>query len=338
MSNAEASYPSLVETFGIEIKQSTADLPNIREGLSARDAIEHLEQAEDTEAIYAITHAVDEINKVVQITRNNRDRTEELIDLFTPEQLVDMGERIHEYLGSNIDEYTAEGGKPARYEFYVDRLGMYFGGNDTSVTTNFSEFEKRHTEPVTNAKGPYEHNSRRYANYANEMIVRNLTDFYQTGYNIRLLGSTKSADGMLVWARGIAECQFLVLDYVAVQVAKGFEQTIRLPNSEITMTLEDIGANITTLLTKRSLIHARARQINPIIAEQINTSISALAEFTQEVIYRGRWGSRQYEREPIKAKRQILNIASLLMQAVSLEYVQGQEEIPVLDLDSLLKE
>lgn len=338
MSSADVSIPTIQDTFGVEFRQQELDFSQMVEDASARETLEALETKEDTESIFAITHAVNEINKLVKISRTKDGETEELIDLFTAQQLVEMYQRMHEYLGGDIDEFTAEGARAVNYSYFVNRLGMYFTSHDTSVTTNFSEFEKRHTDPSQNATGPLEHNSRRYANYAKEMILKNLATYYQTGFDIELYGPTKVVNGQAVWGRGVAESQFLILDYIAVQAAQGFERRVRLPNSVVTMTIEDIGANIASLLERRSSIYSRSVQINPLIAFAIDEAIGQLNEYTKEVLHRGRWGALQYEREPRKAQREIMGIQALLRQAISLEYVQGEEEIPVLDLDDLLGE
>lgn len=339
MNKDELKPPSIAEMFDVDIRQSVHGLEDIREDMSAREAIESLERSGSAETVFALTHALHEIDQVIKIRRHQKGKEEELIDLFTAPQVLDMAQRIHNYLGADFDEFSKSDDKPAGYQFFVDRLSMYFQASDNSVTTRFSAFEERHTNPTPQARGPMEHNSRRYANYANEMIMKNLSTFYQTGFEITLKGPTKVINAAPVWDRGVAECQFLVLDYVAVQAAQGFEQRVRLPKSDITMTIAEIGDNIAGLLGKRGSIYTKTVSINPLLAEQIDTSISELGDFTKEVLFRGRWGTPRYEREPKDAQRRILAIEALLMQAISLEFVAaGQEEIPVLDLAAIFED
>jgi len=337
MSNTEMTYGNLYDAFGIEIKHSIEDPEAhllLSESASARETLELLEAGQNDETIRNLTHAVNEVSSVVRITKPSENGVDELIDLFTAPQILEMGKRLGDYLGTSVADHINSGNQPFGYPFLVDRLSMYFRASDSSVTNGFSRFEQRHTEPKLNATGPREHNSRQYAAQANAIITRNLNDFYQTDFDIQLLGPTKVVNSKAIWERGIAECQFLVLDYVSGQVALGFEHKVRLPKSEIAMTIDEIAANITALVTRRGLIRDKTNDINPFLAEQIDASIGQLSEMTLEVLHRGRWGARMYEREPKKAQRKILETASLLLHAVGLEQVSGQEEIPVLDMDS----
>jgi hypothetical protein len=338
MNRSEDSYGILSDAFGVEIQHSidTDETSSIlTEGASARETLQLLEAEEKYDAIADLEHAVHEVSSTVIITRSGKNGVEELTDLFSAPQILEMAKRINDYLGTNIDDHIKNGSRPPGYQFLIDRLSMYYLASDRSVTEGFGRFEQRHSDPLPNAYGPRQQNSRQYAAQANAVITRNLREFYQSDFDVQLIGPTKIVNANAVWERGIAECQFLVLDYVSSQVALGFDHKVRLPKSEIAMTIDEIAANITALVAQRRIINDKTRDLNPFLAEQINRSIDELNELTLEVIYRGRWGSRMYEREPQKAQRKILNTASLLLHAVGLEHVSSQEDIPVLDLSSL---
>ncbi len=342
MSN-EYSSQSVYELFGVEILHSTGgpEMSEFREDMSARQTIELLEDQGQSESVFRLAHAVAQIGRVIQISRTSDSGDhEELLDLFTADQITKMQSRLVNYSGNDdLDEFFKDRSLPAYYEFFVNRLGMYIPPSDNSVTASaFSRFEERHTDPVENARGPLETNSREFANFANSTILKSLSDFYQMGLDIRLKGPARVTNGAMVWDRGVAECQFLILDFIASEAAKSYEQKVRLPKSHITMSLGDIATNLSVLLSRKPRIVDAARAINPVLARDIDDSISVLGEFTQEVVRRGRWGALRYEREPQKAQRQILAVQELLIRAADIGFSVSQAEIPIFDPSNAQKD
>ncbi|MEI9914177.1 MAG: hypothetical protein WDN66_04355 [Candidatus Saccharibacteria bacterium] len=145
-------------------------------------------------------------------SRETEDETEDIADIFTAEQICDMAGRIDGYLGMGVEEHLRHLEAPKGYEFYVGRLAAHFIATDRSITSSFSSFERRHTDPVDKATGPLEHNSREYANTAKEVIAKQFEEYYQPDFAISLVGPRKAVgSGRESWERGISECQFLVM-------------------------------------------------------------------------------------------------------------------------------
>lgn len=320
-------------TFGLEIVHSSTEINEVPSTTSARESLAEAKFNGDIERLDAIVFAVDEVSRVLRISRQSEsDDIETLEDIFTAEQIEAMSNRMHEYLGMSIDEHLAKLEQPPGYPEYIGKLAMYFYTSEDIVTSSFGAFERRHTDPTLKASGPLERNSRQYATYANEMILKQFDSFYQAGFVVELVGPTKKVEGSRVsWERGIAECQFLALDYIRDLLAGGSssKQDIARPS----MTVEDIEENISNLILNHKRIVGEVMLLNHILAEQIDANISDIRDFTREVVHRGRFGTPRFRREPDAARRAIQRVEMLLVHAAALNETRAdQEEIPILDL------
>lgn len=319
--------------FGIEIVHSRSVAGEMPPQLSAAEKIEELKLLEDFDRLLVVSQAASEVSKVVEITRQDENGEQSLIDLFTAEQILEMASRIHSYLGADIDTHLETLSSPRGYPYYIGRLALHFPASDDDVTSQFGAFEARHTNPTPNAHGPKEENSREYANTANTLLLAQFKSYYQTDFDIHLVGPLKKVEGgRQSWERGIAECQFLVLDYIRDLLATGISSEIRHTETPA-MTIEDIETNITNLLLQRNKIVQEVAAINPMLAEQVDLSIDTLRGFTAEVFHRGRMGALRFRKEPDNARRAIQRTEMLLIQAAGLaEGRIDQAEIPVLDI------
>lgn len=334
MSPVRLNNPSRLTTFGIEIAHSRSEATEIPPDQSARETIADLDAVGDIEGLAAIAESVAEINKIVLIGRETEDRVLGLLDLFTATQLKEMRDRIHNYLGKDIDSHLKDISAPTGYPFYIGRLAMHFASPNDDVTSQFGGFERRHTDPSAHATGPREYNSREYANWANEELLRQFVSFYQAEFKVVLIGPTKVVEGSRVsWERGIAECQFLVLDYIRDLLAAGHSSGRATVETD-SMTIDDIEQNITNLLINRKRLVTEIGSINPMLAEQVDQGIDTIGQFTTEVFHRGRMGAQRFRKEPDAARRAIRRVETLLIHAASLaEARDDQAEIPVLELE-----
>lgn len=320
------------QLFGIEIARSQIEANEVPPEQSARETLAQHILAEDVEAISELTKAVNEVSKVVTVTQETEDGTLELTDIFTAGQIQDMSQRIHDYLGTDLETHLSELRAAPGYPFYVSRLAMYFSASNDDVTQAFGAFEDKHTYPASpRATGPRENNSREYANFANDELLRQFATFYQAQFDIRLVGPTKVVEGSRVsWQRGIAECQFLVLDYMRDQLISG--PRVATQNREA-MTQEDIESNLLTLIRNKRQIVAEASSVHQLLAKQLSFRLDELGGLTVNVMHRGRSGVPRFKREPARARAAINEIESLMLQAVAMAETRiDQEDIPVLDI------
>lgn len=328
MQNFEQKTP-----FGIEIACGRFDEQQYTTN-SARETIAHLEQAGEYDQLTDVYEAISQVEQVVNISRENEDDEESLIDIFSADQIIAMHSRMQNYLGSDLDSYLKDPQNPPGYVFFVERLSTQIASRDADDPSLFSSFVTRHLDnPFKNAIGPTEQTSRRYASQATENILNQFKNYYRTDLVINVTGPTKRTDnGSMAWERGVAECQFLVLDYVRDQLAMN-NQDIRSGRHEDAMTFVEIEDNIVTLMRERKRIHKEVVNINPMLAEYIDANIESLAEFTEEVMHRGRMGTPRFMREPRRATHAILNIERLLYQAADQDRGRDdQAEIPILDI------
>lgn len=319
-------------TFGIEIIHSQVEANQAPPDMSAREALADSMTCGDTQRQWDIQHAIQQVSQVVRVWQRTDDaEILDIQDIFTAEQLIAMDSRIQDYLGMDIDSHLETLSAPGGYPFYVGRLAMYFTSSDDEVTSRFSNFEDRHSSRDPKSRGPFEANSREYANFANQELLQQFEAFYQVKFNVDLIGPTKPVGGGRVsWERGIAECQFLVLDYIRDQLITGPRVS---PVAGETMTLEDIGANLTTLLSNRRRLFEQTAAISPLLAADLDDAINGLNPFVVEEMHRGRMGTLRYVKEPVSARRAILAAESILLHAASLaESRHDQEDIPILDL------
>lgn len=327
----ESSPFTHLSTFGIDIIHSRSEASEMPPSMSAREAMMQAKFNGDLQEFETIENAASEVGKVVQVSRSNSDDDETLIDIFTADQVKAMGDRIHEYLGMTIDEHLAQPKQPRGYPAYVGRLALHFWSSEDLVTSNFGSFERQHTDPSVKATGPLERNSRQYAVLASETILKQFDSFYQAELEVKLLGPTKEVEGSQVSERGIAECQFLVLDYIRDELARGSRSN---PNKQSpSMTIDDMSINITNLMVQRDRLVGEISALNPLLAEQVDHAIRAISEFTVEVIHRGRFGAPRFRREPDNARRAIERVEMLLVHAAAMSEARSdQEDIPILDI------
>lgn len=332
MNRSSPLQSNKLDVFGIEILHHRSDAVEVPPDCTASETLGNLEKHEQHEAYMDLADAAHEVSKVVVITRGTGEDKKELVDIFTAEQIIEMRDRIHGYLGKDIDSHLAEVAMPANYPYYIGRLATHFTASNSGLITSFGSFVDRHTDPLAKATGPKERNSRELANWANESLLKQFESFYQSELNIELVGPTKKVEGSRIsWEKGIAESQFLVLDYVRDLLTT--ENNTRAVKSEVrSMTISDIKINIVNLLVNKNRLVAELTTVNPIIAEQVASSIDGLRPFTTEVFHRGRLGKPRYEKEPDNARRALIRIETLLMNAASLaESRADQAEIPILD-------
>lgn len=316
---------------GVEIIYSQVDLTDSQATASARKTLLDCKFQGDAIRQEEILDAADEVCRVVRISRSSDDGTEDLLDIFTSDQIISMKDRIHDYLGCSISGHLDSLKQPRGYPTYIGRLATYFWSSDDEITSSFGSFERRHVDPNDSARGPIERNSRELANLANQKILRQLKSFYQADFSVELTGPTKKVEGSKIsWERGIAECQFLVLDYIRDQLSTA-RRTVS--NQTPTMTIDDIRTNITSIVTGRKGLLKTAGEVSLILSEQLGYAIDNVAEYSLEVMHRGRMGALRFEREPEGARRAIQKVESLLMHIAAMsETRDDQAEIPILDL------
>lgn len=326
---------NIAASFGIELLHTRSEVSEVPPDQPANITIHNLQiSGNEDKQIDEIIKAADEVNSLVSITRNTGERDEGILDIFTTQQINTMHQRITDYLGMSLDEHLKSLKAPIGYPYYVGRLATYFLAGNDDVTAQFGQFESRHTNPAHNAIGPRESNSREYANWGTNEILRQFKEFYQTDLMITLHGPMKPVEGSRIsWERGIAECQFLVLDYVRDQITLTPRSTGDL--SEITtMSVEDIEQNLINLKINRDRIVTEVMTLNPVLADQLDNSIDHLSSFMVEVFHRGKMGEPKYRKYPENARRAIGKVELLLVQAAILYgSTENQEEIPILDFE-----
>lgn len=333
MSTQDASDRISLPTYGIEILHSRSEVNDIPPEITAHEYIEQLEQHGDTDVAQDVLSAATEISQVVQISRKTADGTLGPLDIFTARQLTDMRDRIKEYLGSDIETHLRNVRQPQGYPLFIGRLATHLVARDYEVTSSLHGFLTRHEEPVANAKGPREENSRASAEAANRLMLKQFETFYQSELTIELTGPVKEAPGKYyVWERGIAECQFLVLDYVRDLLAAGRTNNQAATHTEL-MTMSDLEHNIRNLILSRRDLIEGVEGINPLLAEQLEQALNVIKDFAVEVVHRGRMGVPRFHREPDPARRAVSRVEMLLVHAASLNQNRAdQADIPVLDL------
>ena len=321
------------QLLSIRLAHSQAEVTREPVQQTAQETITELTAAGNMEAVADIAGAYNEISKVVDITRTTKAGVEDILEIFTSAQLIDMKDLIQAYLGKDIESHLADVIAPKGFPLYVGRLATHFTASDNTVSSAFGAFEARHTNPVDKAIGPREDISRNRAVEANNTILRQFDEYYDIGLNVTLRGPKKHADGgSSVWERGIAESQFLVIDYIRDQLitGKAAREPVCLPGA---MTIEDIETNIYTILNNKRVLLHDVTEISPMLAEQLEQAIGSVTSFSVESYHRGRMSETRFRHSPDAARRAIVKVEDLLIRAAKLSELQpDQEEIPILDL------
>lgn len=322
------------ELFGVQINHAVNEVSQTPPDTCAAVTIQSLEQSGDmVSAIQVLSNASDIAHFISLELSGGETGLEALLSEFTAPQLQTMTSRLQAYLNSDIPSFVDNPQPPQGYPVFIERLGAYFSGGDSDVTSQFSSFYDRHADPRQNATGPLESNSRGYAVNAMHLIERQLREHYQISFEIKRTGPTVDRPGtMHEWAPGVAECQFLVLDCI-----RDFLSTDTIsktaPPEDYSMTVDDIGNNLQQLLANSKQIIEQVFGVNPDIAARVAFAIDGLKEHTLEVFHRGKPGTPRYMRSPENARRAILRVEELLIEAQrQSELEANQEEIPVLDL------
>jgi len=327
--HSQTSQP--LEMFGIHLDHTRLEPNEYPPDISARESLLELSLAGDEEALAALQNDLNQVGQIVKVTKETPQGTLDLTDIFTANQIHDMAILLQEYLGMDLGSYLESTPMPIGYPNYVGRLATYFSASNDDITRQFGQFESRHTNPLPHATGPLETNSREYANSAIEILLYQIHDFYQADFTVSLTGPQKKVPGTRIsWERGIAECQFLVLDYIRDQLIGGPNVTSDVRE---TMSLEDISSNLTTLLKNRSKLVSKVSLINPLLAQELDQTLISMASLTTETLHRGRLGVLGYEKSPDKARKIISKAESLLVQAASQAQIRSdQQDVPVLDI------
>ncbi len=320
--------------FGIEILHSHAAVSEMPPEVSAAELMRDPIHETNSELVEELLDAAQEISGLVVISREDGKETHGLLDIFTAEQVLEMQKRVREYLGRSLEEHLADISSAPGYSYYIGRLATHFISSDDDVTTSFGSFVSNHIDPAPGARGPLERNSREYANWANHGLLKQFSDFYQTNLKFQLVGPTKPVEGTRVsWERGIAESQFLVLDYVRDLLSAG-NSTRATGEGEHTMSLEDIEANLRILLQEKDRLVAESTIINPLLAEQLGSSIDSLRSYTIGVFHRGRMDVPRFKKEPANARAAVARVELLLVEAAAMSTTRDdQVEIPILDIE-----
>lgn len=323
-------HKQISSPLGVEIIHSRPEALDIPREVSLHDWLQKPGQL-DPELVAKVRDAYTDVTTVVNVRSGSGDEHHELLDLVTPHQVLAMQARIEAYLGQRLGDHLDQPARPVGYEFYISRLASYFRYTDDDITSSFGQFIDRHEDNVSPfATGPHESNSRVYATEANERIVRQLSEYYGVDWEVTLKGPTKPEPGKVsVWERGVAECQFLVLDYLRDQISKG--DTSATPET-LEMSVRDIETNILSILANKHLILPDVHAINPILAESLENRIQALTELTIETFSRGRGGVPRFKQQPRLARATLLATESLLQEAEHQRDLRYDEaEIPVLE-------
>lgn len=327
--NTNDHYPG--EYFGIEIIRSTPEIAEIPPHESAAQALARAVRAGDAEQIALIETADRNISSIMRIEELRNGVEMGLTDLYTADQLGEINRRITVYLGKSLESHIADPGRPTGFNLYVKRLGLHFSSANDDIIRRFGDFERQHENPVINAIGPREQNSRNLALLAIETMQKQFENYYQTKMRFTPVGPTKVENGSRVPVRGIAECQFLVMDYTRDLLAHENASRNRGGSSEV-MTLNDIEANIMTLITQRKIISTELAQINPMLGSQIDELIGQLNALTIPVMHRGRPGVPKFRRDPHTARSLMTQVETILMHAEAMAQTSTiEEEIPVLE-------
>ncbi len=331
---APLSAHQVEASFGVEIRHSYTAATEMPPEVSAAELLQQFEQEGDNEAARALDYAAYEVGQLVTITREVDGEADGLLDIFTGAQVIEMQKRIRDYLGKSLDEHLDDIKAAPGFSYYVGRLATHFFSSDDDVTTRFGDFVTNHIDPEPGARGPLEKNSREYANWANQALITQFNEFYQADFQIELAGPTKTVEGSRVsWERGIAESQFLILDYVRDLLAMG--NSSRVTSEGVpTMTIDDLEANLRNLLLEKDRIVAEAKTINPILASQIEGSIEGLQSYTMGVFHRGRMDVPRFRKHPANARLAIVKVEALLFEAAAMAATrEDQADIPILDLE-----
>ena len=319
--------------FGANILHSVTESAQKPPEVSAFETFQLFDQQGDEEACEAMLQCAFDISCFIEITlENGNNGVEALMMQFTPSQLQRMHDRVTRYLEMDIPTFLSDPVPPQGYPVYIERLGSYFSGADSLVTSQFSSFYDRHVDPSAGAVGPREINSRIYACEALRILERQLAEHYQVPFTYTRSGPYKENSGMIDWEPGVAECQFLILDAVRDLLASDITSP-RTHTESISMTVPDIGSNIHELLVNKGTVVEQVAAVNPDIARQVEFAIDGLRDHVKEVYHRGRPGVPSYTRRPDNARRAILRVEELLLAARRQSDMEvDQEEIPVLDI------
>lgn len=318
--------------FGVNILRSTPEIADLPPEESAAQSLATARRHGDGELILAIEDAERQISSIVHIEEVRQGVVLGLTDLFTANQLKEMNRRMTLYLGKSAESHLIKPSRPKGFDLYVKRLGFHFASTNDDVTRSFGAFELHHENPSESAIGPHEVNSRTYALFAIEQMEYQFKNYYQSGITFSPTGPSKLVDNVRVPERGVAECQFLVMDYVRDLLAHENATKARTNGGEV-MTLGDIEANIMTLLTQRTALCTEVSRLNPLMGSQIDELIGELNSLTVPVMHRGRPGIPKFRREPNTARSLINRIEAVLIHAESMSVpAQDEEEIPIIEL------
>ncbi len=322
------------ELFGVVICHAVNEVSQTPPDTSAAETAKCLEQSGDELGVIQILSNASDIGNFISLELlGGETGIDALLTEFTAPQLQKITSRLHEYLIGDISAFVENPHSPEGYPVFIERLGTYFSSGDADVTSQFSSFYDRHVDPSKNATGPLEINSRGYAVNAIYLIERQLREHYQISFEFERVGPTVDRPGTIhEWAPGVAECQFLILDCI-----RDFLSTDTIsrtaPPEDYSMTVDDIGNNIQQLLANGKLIVDQVFAVNPDLASRVAFAINGLKEHTLEVFHRGKPGVLQYVRSPENARRAILRVEEILLEAKRQSDMEvDQEEIPVLDI------
>ena len=337
MSSTGASiHRGIQEVFDVELSYTRSEVRENPPETPASEYMSTLETMDEIEKIAEIESAAEEISVLMSFSQvTSGGKYLGILDIFSATQILEMQGRLHDYLGMSVDEHLDHPEAPKGYPNYIGRLATYFIYSDDEITTQFGSFVDRHIDPVLpNATGPHERNSRQYAVWANNELLRQLKEFYQYDIDIEPRGPIKDVQGTLgCWERGVAECHFILLDYIRDQVAITARSPVQ-PGEQLTMGLSDIEQNLVNLTLNRKRIVREVQQLNPVLARQIDNTLDSLPEHMVDVFHRGRMGVPRFHKYPDNARRALERVEALLDSAVILSRnAEHQEEVPILDLE-----
>lgn len=323
----------ITRLFGANIVHSQNELSSRPPEKNAYETFVELEVENDVKRCETILQNAFDVSCFIEVAADDgMTGVEALMTQFTPSQLELINSRLQEYLQMDVSTFLQNPVSPRGYPTYISRLVSYFSGSDTLVTSQFSSFYDRHIDPSPGATGPLEINSRAYATEALHILERQLSEHYQIRFRYTRTGPYTENTGMIDWAPGVAECQFLVLDAMRDFLTSGVTSVIAEEEPAL-MTVPDIGNNIHELLTNRKTIIEQVGAVNPDIAQRVSFALDGLREHVQETFHRGRPGVLRYTIHPDNARRAILRVEALLVEAQRQSDSEvNQEDIPVLDL------
>ena len=307
------------------------------EKVTTTQHIQGLLEIGDAEAAEIAQKKLHDLTEIVDISVINGPETLGLGDLLSWIDIEKVHKAIGTYLGRDFDGDLDRDVIPYGYQELVAKFAGYFMLSDADTTTSFGKFEKRHIDPKPTAHGPLERSSREYALRATEMIIWQLEHDYGLQFEIRFGGPKKTLQGgRVVPKRGVAECEFIILDYVRNVLISG-EQAAG--ESRLRSSVDDVGHDINALLVGRDVLVWTVRSINPILANQLDEALDKLKIYMKPGVSRGRFVPHAYVSQTKAARESLHNVISIIK--IASEYDQThRHERPVdeLDLSELLSE